>query len=141
MRDEFHVWNALAEVDGALPFFRSLGQPQVFALADYVRNSAVPADRNGYYLVAGFYGGGRPGSRVHPWGFHFAWADVDADATLGAFANSDLGGGTDYRGWEVGANYRYNRNLLFSATYFHYDGHPHKDSFVRRLFLDVTWDF
>ncbi|PYQ51210.1 MAG: hypothetical protein DMF78_13800, partial [Acidobacteria bacterium] len=107
VRDEFHVWNALAEVDGALPFFRSLGQPQVFALADYVHNSAVPADRNGYYLVAGFYGGGRPGSRVHPWGFHFAWADVDADATLGAFANSDLGGGTDYRGWEVGANYRY----------------------------------
>lgn len=141
VRDEFRVWNVIGEVDTALPFFRFLGQPQVFALADYVHNSAVPADRDGYYLTAGLYGGGRPGSRLHPWGIHFTWASVDADATLGAFANSDLGGGTDYKGWEVGANYRYNRNLLFSATYFHYDGHPRKDSFVRRLFLDVVWDF
>jgi hypothetical protein len=141
VRDTFHVWNALAEVDAALPFFRSFGEPQVFALVDYAHNSAVPADRNGYYLTAGLYGGGRPGSRLHPWGVHFCWANVDADATLGALSNSDLGGGTDYKGWEAGASYRYNRNLLFSASYFHFDGHPHKDSFVRRLFLDVTWDF
>jgi hypothetical protein len=60
---------------------------------------------------------------------------------MAAFANSDLGGGTNYRGWEASVNYRYTRNLLFAATYFDYDGHPHKDSFVRRLYLDVVWDF
>ena len=141
VEDEFRVWNVLGEVGTALPFFRSLGAPHVFALVDYVHNSRVRADRDGYYLSAGLYGGGRPGSRLHPWGVHFAWADVDADATLAAFANSDLGAGTDYKGWEVGASYRYTRNLLLSATYFRFDAHPHKDSFVRRLFLDVTWDF
>ena len=139
--DEFHVWNAIGEVDFALPFLRRWGRPQVFLLADYAHNAGVSADGNGYYLTAGLYGGAWAGTRVHPWGVHFAWADVDADATVAAFANSDLGGGTNYRGWEVGASYRYTRSLLFAATYFDYDGHPHKDSFVKRLYLDVAWDF
>ena len=141
VRDEFRIWNAIGEVDFALPFLRRLGRPQVFLLADYAHNTSVPDDGDGYYLTAGLYGGGWSGTRLHPWGVHFTWADVDADATVAAFANSDLGGGTNYRGWEVGANYRYTRNLLFSATYFDYDGHPHKDSFVKRLYLDVMWDF
>jgi hypothetical protein len=141
VRDDFDIWNAIGEVDFALPFLRGLGRPQVFLLADYAHNSSVPDDGDGYYLTAGLYGGGWGGTRLHPWGVHFTWADVDADATVAAFANSDLGGGTNYKGWEVGASYRYTRNVLFSATYFNYDGHPNKDSFVKRLYLDVVWDF
>ena len=141
VRDHFRIWNATGEVDFAFPYLRRMGRPQVFLLADYAHNTSVPHDGDGYYLTTGLYGGGWNGTRVHPWGVHFGWADVDADTTVAAFANSDLGGGTNYRGWEVGANYRYTRNLLFSATYFDYDGHPHKDSFVKRLFLDALWDF
>jgi putative porin len=141
VRDEFRIWNALGEVDFALPFVRGRGRPQVFLLADYAHNTSVPDDGDGYYLTAGLYGGGWSGTGVHPWGAHFAWADVDADAALATFANSDLGGGTNYRGWEVSANYRYTRNLLFVATYFDYRGHPNKGNVVKRLYLDVLWDF
>ncbi|PYQ46540.1 MAG: hypothetical protein DMF77_00490 [Acidobacteria bacterium] len=139
IQDRFRIFNAIGQVDTGV-HLKWLGQTQVFALADFVHNSSVDRDRRGYALTGGLFGGGWKGS-LHPYELHFTWADVDRDGTLAAFANGDLGAGTDYKGWEVGGNYRVSRNLLLAITYFAFDGAPRKDSFVKRLFLDVTWDF
>ncbi len=123
-----------------LRFVEDLGFPQFFVLADYVHNFTVDRDQDGYYTGAGFYGGGWKRG-LHPWEIHFLWGNVDADATLATFANSDLGGGTDYRGWEIGWNYRITKNLQFLMWYFDYDGAPQKDAFVKRLYIDFGLEF
>ncbi len=140
LEDHYRILNLVAQVDLGLGVER-FGKPQVYALADYVRNGSVSSDRTGYGLTAGLFGGAWTGTRLHPYEIHFTWADVDRDATLATFSNGDLGAGTDYKGWEIAASYRVNRNLLLAVSYFDFDGAPRKDSFVKRLFLDVTWDF
>jgi hypothetical protein len=140
LEDRYRIFNATGQVDFGLGL-RGLGKPQVYALGDFVRNSSVSSDRTGYAVTGGVFGGAWTGTRLHPYELHFTWANVDRDATLATYANGDLGAGTDYRGWEVGASYRASRNLLLAVSYFDFDAAPRKDSFVKRLFLDVTWDF
>jgi hypothetical protein len=140
LEDRYRIFNAVGQVDFGMGIKR-WGKPQLYALGDYLRNSSVSRNRTGYGLTGGVFGGAWTGARVHPYEIHFTWANVDRDATLATFANGDLGAGTDYRGWEVAGNYRVSRNLLLAVSYFNFDGAPLKDSFVKRLFLDVTWDF
>jgi hypothetical protein len=66
---------------------------------------------------------------------------VQSDATLATFADSDLGAGTDYRGFGVGANYRVFKNLMASAQYFDFMGYPLMENHVQRMFLDLVGDF
>ena len=140
VEEHFRVVNALAQVDFPI-HLKGLGRTQFFLLGDYSRNTSVSREATGYGLTGGLYGGGWGGPKLHPYELHFTWADVDRDATLSVFANGDLGSGTDFKGWEAAANYRFTKNLLLAIFYFHYDGAPLKDSFVRRLFVDLTWDF
>jgi putative porin len=140
LEDRFRIFSATGQVDGGI-HVKWLGATQLYALADYVRNTSVSRNRQGYGLTGGFFGGAWKGTRLHPYEAHFTWANMDRDGTLGTYANGDLGAGTDYKGWEVSGNYRATRNLLAAVSYFHFNAAPNKDSFVKRLFLDVTWDF
>lgn len=140
VEENFRILNGTVQFDVGV-HLKWLGKAQLFILGDYVRNTSVSREGRGLAVTAGLYGGAWTGARVHPYGLHFTWADVDRDGTLGTFANGDLGGGTDFKGFEVSLNYRFTRNLLAAVSYFDYDGSPRKDSFVRRLFVDLTWDF
>lgn len=137
--DDFEIWNAAATFRFRVLGDR-LGKPEVFLAADLSRNSSVSLDRQGYALSAGFSGGGWAGG-PHPYTFHTTWRDVDADSALATFADSDLGAGTSYKGFEAGGNYRVSKNLLALAQYFNFKGFPRKDERVHRLFLDLIWDF
>ena len=68
---------------------------------------------------------------------------VQSDATLSTFADSDLGAGTGYRGFGVGANSRVFKNLMVSAQYFlDFMGYPSlMENHVQRMFLDLMGDF
>jgi len=56
-----------------------------------------------------------PGS----WDFRYNYRDLDADAVLGAFSDSDfIGGGTNGKGHELGLNYQLTKNIQAGLTYF-----------------------
>ena len=139
VEDDFEIWNAAATWR-----FRVLGsrfgKPEVFLAGDYTYNASTRIDRRGYALTGGLTGGGFSGG-PHPYTLHGTWRDVDADAVLATFADSDLGTGSSYKGFELGGNYRISKNLLGLVQYFNFKGFPHKDEQVHRLFLDLIWDF
>lgn len=139
VKDDFKIWNAAGTVRFN-PIGDRFGKLEVFVAGDYTHNSSVRIDKDGYSVTLGLTGGGWSGG-LHPYTFHGTWRDVDADAVLATFADSDLGAGTSYKGFEVGGNYRVARNLLALFQYFNFDGFPRKDEKVHRLFLDLIWDF
>jgi hypothetical protein len=90
--------------------------------------------------------GTRLGDKTYQHWFHpmNVWATyryVQSDAALATFADSDLGAGTGYRGFAVGANYRIFKNLMTSLQYFDFMGYPLMENHVQRMFLDLMGDF
>ncbi len=81
-----------------------------------------------------------PGS----WDFRYNYRDLDADAVLGAFADSDFaGGGTDGQGHELGLNYQLTKNIQAGLTYFvnERDRGSGSDDRYRRLQADLLFKF
>lgn len=122
-----------------LPFLHQI-VPEIFFIGEYANNVNLGKNKLGYGLTLGVRGG-KEGSGVNPFNFWATYRDVDADATLATYADSDLGGGTDYRGIELGINYKLHKNLLIQISGFHYAGFPSKDNYWRRIFADVTVNF
>ncbi|MEW6683720.1 MAG: putative porin [Nitrospirota bacterium] len=135
--DRFTPVNLTAQVHIGLPFTGLA--PEVFVLGDYVQNLSVGQDDEGYGITAGLRGGGQ--GSVGAFNLWYTYRDVDADATLSTFTDSDLGGGTAYKGYEVGANYRFQPDLILQAVYLDFEGFPRKDNGVTRWFVDLVRTF
>jgi Putative porin len=132
--DQFHILN----LTGQYLFKLRSGKLQPFLVGEYLHNFSVDVDRDGYGITAGVTRGtGRRGA-------YTAWAtyrDVDADATLATFTDSDLGAGTDYRGYQIGLTYWLKANLLGRLAFHDFDGSPRKSNKIRRLFVDLIRTF
>jgi hypothetical protein len=112
---------------------------EVFWVGDYVKNMSVDQDERGYGVTGGLRGGGK--GRIAPFNLWYTYREVDADATLATFADSDLGAGTAYKGFEFVANYRILSDLLVQFSYFDFEGFPRKDNNVTRMFVDLVKTF
>jgi hypothetical protein len=87
----------------------------VTIMADYISNTAADS------LDAGWLIGIRVGKakKAGSWEFRYNYRDVEKDAVVGIFADSDFrGGGTDARGHEIGGAYQLASKAVFQATYF-----------------------
>lgn len=87
----------------------------VSVIGDFVTNTAADSLDQGWLI--GLYAGTakKPGS----WDFRYIYREVEADAVLGLFTDSDFrGGGTDAKGHEIGATYMLDEKTAFGATYF-----------------------
>lgn len=140
VRSRFDVVDLLGQVHVPAGFTR-LGDPEAWALGEYAHNFRPPQHRNGWGVSLGVRGGAWKASGPHPYNVWVTYRDVDADAVLATFADSDLGAGTAFKGVEAGANYRFEKNLMLALSFFRFDGFPRKDNSVRRWFIDLTWDF
>ena len=111
-----------------------------FVAGDWVKNTSVDRDDEGYGLTVGLRGAGKRflDGLFNVW---FTYRDVDADATIAAFADSDLGAGTAYRGYELGVNYRILPDLMIVFSYLNFEGFPRKDNGVERWFVDLVWTY
>ncbi|MHC4791534.1 MAG: putative porin, partial [Planctomycetota bacterium] len=81
-----------------------------------------------------------PGS----WEFRYNYRDLEADAVLGAFADSDfIGGGTDGKGHEFGLAYQLTKRVQAAITYFlnERDRSGTTDDDYRRLQFDLKYKF
>jgi len=134
----FNIVEAMAQgtVPVTVPFF---GKSEVVGLAHYAHNLSVDDENKGVSLTLGLVGGDLTKS-LKPFSLHGTWRRVEADAAVSAFADSDLGGGTDFKGFEVTGEYRVHRNLALTASHFHFDGAPHRSLKIKRTFIGIILD-
>ncbi len=137
--NEFDLFEATGQ--GTLPVtLPLLGKTDVVVLGQYAHNLSVDGETDGVSLSLGVTGGEAKG-KLKPFSLHGTWRKVEADAALGTFADSDLGGGTDVKGFEVTGDYRVHKNLALTASYFNFKGAPNRSTKVTRTFLAMIWDF
>ena len=107
--NDFNVTELFAELD-----LRADGRP-VTVFADYVVNSEADDADTGFALGASF--GEVSGART--WRLGYAYQDLEADAVVGTFTDSDFaGGGTGGKGHVVDFNYGLRERLVLGLRYF-----------------------
>jgi hypothetical protein len=90
------------------------GRP-LTVFADYVVNSEANEADTGFVLGASLGEISGEGS----WRVGYAYQDLEADAVIGTFTDSDFaGGGTDGKGHVVDFNYGFRDRLVFGFRYF-----------------------
>ncbi|MDQ2730301.1 MAG: putative porin, partial [Armatimonadota bacterium] len=144
LSDHFDILNLTGQI---LPRLSSR-QVQPWLTVDWAHNFAVPLDHNGYGVTLGV-GHDPKGNDVTiggptsagQWSAWLTYRDVDADATLGTFADSDIGAGTGYRGGEVGLNYRLRSDLAGQILFINFNGFPRKTYNIQRIFIDIMKNF
>jgi hypothetical protein len=102
-----------AELFAELSF--KAGERPITVFADYVTNTEATL-RNDGYAVGAMYGEiTRPGT----WRLSYAYQDLEADAVIGTFTDSDFaGGGTDGRGHVVDFQYGLRSRWTLGFKYF-----------------------
>lgn len=120
-----------------------LGETPMAFYGNYVVNTAsgVQGD-TGWLLGARYNKASAPGT----WEAGYEYRDLERDAVLGAFTDSDfIGGGTYGRGHKLGFKYALAKNVAAGATYFiserDADGGGKRDDKYRRLQLDIELKF
>ena len=138
-KNEYDIFEATGQgtLPVTLPF---LGKSEVVVMGQYSHNFSVDSEADGIGVTLGLVGGDLK-RKLKPFSLHGTWRKVKADAALGTFADSDLGGGTDVQGFEITGDYRVHKNLSLTASHFHFDGAPLRSTKIRRTFLGIIWDF
>ena len=91
-----------------------LGGEPVRVFADYVTNTAADAYEDGY----AFGGTYRQLSNPGDWTMGYVYQDLGANSVVGAYTDSDFGGGTsDSSGHTVSAGYRFVGGWSFNVRY------------------------
>ena len=91
------------------------GERPITLFADYVVNTEASDQDTGFAVGASF---GQVAKRGD-WRFGYAYQDLEADAVIGTFTDSDFaGGGTDGKGHVVELNYGFRDRLVFGLKYF-----------------------
>jgi len=87
----------------------------VSAMFDFVNNTAADSLDTGWLAGIRINKAKDPGS----WAFRYIYREVEKDAVIGTFTDSDFrGGGTDAKGHEIGGSYQLAKNSTLNLTYF-----------------------
>jgi hypothetical protein len=91
------------------------GDTPVAVYVDFVTNSEADADEQGYLFGATL----GKAKQVGSWQLGWNYRELQKDAVVGAFTNSDItGGGTDLKGHQLGFGYQVAPQAQFALTYF-----------------------
>jgi len=93
----------------------NVGQTPAAVYASYVQNNAAD-DENQGWLVGAKYGKCKD---VGTWELSYDYRDLEKDAVVGIFSDSDfIGGGTNGKGHRIGATYQLAKNVQTGVSYF-----------------------
>lgn len=94
--------------------FKANEVPVTF-LGDFVTNTGADSLDTGWLIGVSVGKTKKPGS----WDFRYNYREVEKDAVVGIFTDSDFrGGGTDAKGHEFGFSYQLLEKTTFAASYF-----------------------
>ena len=126
----------VAEVFGEYGF--KIGQTPAAAFASYVSNTSASTSQDTGWLVGGKLGKCKDKGS---WEFSYDYRNLEADAVLGAFSDSDfVGGGTNGKGHRFGYTYQLAKNLQGALTYFLNDKSNDNHGY-NRLQADLVFKF
>lgn len=128
-----------ANITGQYNFPQWFNGKQLYFLFDGVQNFRVRRDRRGTSYTLG--GRTSDQEKTGAWNTWLTYRSVDADATLATFADSDLGIGTDYRGFEIGGALRIQPRTTLQVSFFRFNQFPFKHLNRSRLFVDILRAF
>jgi hypothetical protein len=132
-----YVWDyRIVEVFGEAKFV--LGRVPVTFLGNYVNNTGADSLNTGWLI--GFRAGkaSKPGS----WDLRYNYREINADAVLGIFTDSDfIGGGTDGKGHEFGVGIAVAPKTVLAATYFINKIGAKNGKDFNRLMIDAKFKF
>jgi hypothetical protein len=106
---------------------------------DYVQNTDAPSSDNVGWLIGCTLNQAKdPGS----WQVGYDYRDIDADAVVGQFNDSDFdGGGTNAKGHRFNFTYQLAKNFQFGLTYFLDEKKDEDKDKYRRLQADLIFKF
>jgi hypothetical protein len=116
-----------------------IGGFPVAVYGDYAHNTDAPSGKNSAWLIGTTFNKAKdPGS----WQLGYDYRDIDSDAVVGQFNDSDFdGGGTNAKGHRFNFTYQLAKNFQFALTYFLDEKkNPTKDDY-RRLQADLIFMF
>ncbi len=88
-----------------------VGTGKLTLFADYVQNQGADDDDTGYALGTTY--------KISKWQLGYTYQDLEADAVLGTYTDSDfIGGGTDGEGHILHARYAINSKISLKSTLF-----------------------
>lgn len=130
--DDFDIFEAFAEYG-----FKLVKAP-ASVFGDYVKNRTATSSKDTGWLVGfKFNKAKNPGS----WELSYDYRDIEADAALGSFTDSDfIGGGTNGRGHSLGFRYQMYKNVQAALTSFINKRGNNNDRY-RRLQADMICKF
>ncbi len=117
-----------------------LGDMPFSVFADWVQNTEVDLFDSAYAFGVKLGKAGAPGS----WDVSWIYQDVESDAVLGAFSDSDFGGGgTDVKGHIFNARYSVAKNWIAGMTYYlnEFDENVGAKKDYKRLQADLQFKF
>ncbi len=118
-----------------------VGELPVAVFGDYAKNIAASTSKDTGWLIGAKLGKAKaPGS----WELAYNYRDIEADAVVGAFNDSDfIGGGTDGRGHQFGITYQLSKNVQAALSYYLAEETrtSGRDDDYRRLQLDLKYKF
>jgi hypothetical protein len=132
--NDFNITELFAELN------LKAGERPVTLFADYVVNSEAADADTGFALGASLGDVAKQGD----WRVGYIYQDLEADAVVGTFTDSDWsGGGTDGKGHVVEFNYGFRDRLVFGLRYYLNErgadaGNEHD---FNRLMADVVFNY
>lgn len=131
--EDFRELEAFAEVGF------DLSDMPVTLVGDYVNNTAADnSDDTGWLAGLKLNKCKQPGS----WELYYNYRELESDAVVGIFADSDFGGGgTDVQGHEIGAAYQISDNWQGAVTYFNNEVNLDDKEDYQRLQVDLKFEF
>ncbi|MFH2055972.1 MAG: putative porin [bacterium] len=126
-------------VEGYVEITHEFPKFPVTLMADFVNNTAADSLNTGWLVGIRAGKTSKPGSVS----FRYIYRQLEADAVVGLFTDSDFrGGGTDAKGHEIGGSLQVAKNATFDVTFFDNKiGLDKAESGFQRLQVDLQLKF
>ena len=129
-------WNGFELVEGFAEYGFGVSEGELTLFADYVQNLEADDYDTGYAL-GGIY-------KQNQWQFRYTYQDLEPDAVLGTFTDSNfIGGGTDGNGHILQTRYQLNSKIQLRGTLFLNDRNIDfgDEEEYKRLMLDIRFKY
>jgi hypothetical protein len=125
-------------IEGFVEYGFKVDSMPVALFGDYLNNTAASEKDTGWLIGCTLNKAKDPGS----WEFRYDYRDLDADAVVGQFNDSDfVGGGTNGEGHWLGFTYQVAKNVQAAVTYFLDEKRNSYEDEYHRLQVDLMLKF
>lgn len=126
-------------VEGFAEYGTKIADYPVAVFGSYAQNTEAPSGKSDGWLIGTTFNKAKdPGS----WQIGYDYRDLDSDAVVGQFSDSDFGGGgTNAKGHRFNLTYQLAKNFQAGLTYFLDKKKNATDDDYRRLQADLIFKF